>query len=132
VDAAEKEQTMAVTAFQDLPLADRDREWDGAAAEKRVRRWAGAEDEPNAKYRDAHVWYDADDKDEFGAYKLLVADVIDGQLKAVPRGVMAASAVMQGSRGGVDLPQQDIDPVKSHLAKYYRKMDDTAPWERES
>ena len=29
---------MAVTAFQDYPLADRDREWDGAAAEKRVRR----------------------------------------------------------------------------------------------
>ena len=28
---------MAVTSFQDLPLADRDREWDGDAAEKRVR-----------------------------------------------------------------------------------------------
>jgi hypothetical protein len=37
---------MAVSAFQDDPLADRDREWDGAAAEKRVRKWAGAEDEP--------------------------------------------------------------------------------------
>ena len=35
---------MAVSAFQDYPLADRDREWNGAAAEKRVRRWAGAED----------------------------------------------------------------------------------------
>ena len=32
---------MAVSAFQDYPLADRDREWDGAAAEKRVRKWAG-------------------------------------------------------------------------------------------
>lgn len=121
---------MAVTAFQDLALADRDREWDGDAAEKRVRRWADAEDGPNAKYRDAHVWYDADEKDEFGAYKLLVADVIDGKLEAVPRGVMAAGAVMQGSRGGVDLPDKDIDRVKSHLAKYYEKMGDTAPWER--
>ena len=37
---------MAVSAFQDYPLADRDREWDGAAAEKRIRAWAGAEDEP--------------------------------------------------------------------------------------
>lgn len=121
---------MAVTAFQDLPLADREREWDGDAAEKRVRRWADAEDAPNEKYRDAHVWYDAENKDEFGAYKLLVADVIDGKLQAVPRGVMAAAAVMQGSRGGVDLPENDIDRVKSHLAKYYEKMDDTAPWER--
>lgn len=120
---------MAVTAFQDLPLADRDREWDGDAAEKRVRRWAGAEDGPNEKYRDAHVWYDADKKDNFTAYKLLIADVVDGRLHAVPRGVMAAGGIMQGSRGGVDLPEKDVDRVKSHLAKYYAKMDDTAPWE---
>ena len=120
---------MAVTAFQDLPLADRDREWDGDAAEKRVRKWAGAEDGPNEKYRDAHVWYDADNKDNFTAYKLLVADVVDGRLKAVPRGVMAAGNVMVGARGGVDLPSADRDGVKSHLAKYYRKMDDAPPWE---
>ena len=122
---------MAVTSFQDLPMADRDRAWDGAAAERRVREWAGAQDEPNEKYRDAHVWYDADKKDNFTAYKLLIADVVDGRLKAVPRGVMAAGNVMQGSRGGGDLPERDIDPVKSHLAKYYAKMNDTAPWQEE-
>jgi hypothetical protein len=121
---------MAVTSFQDLPLADRDRPWDGDAADKRVREWADATDEPDARYRDAHVWYDADNKDQFGSYKLLVADVIDGRLTAVPRGVMAAGAVMQGSRGGVDLPRNDIERTKSHLAKYYAKMGDTAPWER--
>jgi hypothetical protein len=122
---------MTVTRFQDLPLADRDREWDGDAAERRVRDWAGAQDGPNAKYRDAHVWYDGDKDDNFTAYKLLIADVIDGRLKAVPRGVMAAGNVMQGSRGGVDLPAGDIDRVKSHLAKYYAKMGETAPWERD-
>jgi len=122
--------TDVVTAFQDLPLADRDREWDGAAAEKRVRQWADAADEPNEKYRDAHVWYDSDKKDNFTAYKLLIADVINDRLTAVPRGVMAAAAVMQGSRGGVDIPRNDVDRVKSHLGKYYTKMDDTPPWER--
>ena len=122
---------MAVTSFQDLPLADRDREWDGDAAEKRVRRWAGAEEEPNEKYRDAHVWYDADSKDNFTAYKLLIADVVGDRLKAVPRGVMAAGNVLQGARGGVDLPQRDVDRVKSHLAKYYEKLGDTAPWDRD-
>jgi hypothetical protein len=119
---------MAVTSFQDLPLADRDREWDGDAAEKRIRRWADAEDEPNEKYREAHVWYDADQKDNFTAYKLLIADVVDGKVRAVPRGVMAAGNVMQGARGGVDLPGNDIERVKSHLAKYYEKMGDSAPW----
>ena len=101
---------MSVTAFQDLPLADRDREWDGDAAEKRVRKWADAEDEPNQKYRDAHLWYDSDKKDNFTAYKLLIAD---------------------GARGGIDIPSDDVDRVKSHLGKYYKKMGDTAPWERD-
>ncbi|MGI9002993.1 MAG: hypothetical protein ACR2GH_15265 [Pseudonocardia sp.] len=122
---------MSVTAFQDLPVADREREWDGAAAEKRVRRWVDAQEEPNERYRNAHVWYDSDNKDSFTAHKLLIADVIEDRLVAVPRGVLAAAAVMQGSRGGIDLPSQDIDRVKSHLAKYYAKMDDTAPWERD-
>ncbi len=120
---------MAVTPFQDLPLADRDREWDGDAADKRVRRWAGAQDEPNEKYRDAHVWYDADKQGNFTAYKLLVADVVNGSLRAVPRGVMAAGNIMQGARGGIDLPEADVERVKKHLAKYYRKMGDTAPWQ---
>ena len=120
---------MAVTAFQDLPLADRDREWDGAAAERRVREWAEAQDGPTARYRDAHVWYDAEKKDNFTAYKLLVADVVDGTLVAVPRGVFAAAAVMQGSRGGVDLPDEDRDRVRCHLATYYARLDETPPWE---
>lgn len=93
-----------------------------------MRKWADATDEPNEKYRDAHVWYDKDKKDNFTAYKLLIADVVGGDLKVVPRGVMAAGAIMDGARGGIDLPEGDIDRVKSHLAKYYEKMGDTAPW----
>jgi hypothetical protein len=42
---------------------------------------------------------------------------------------MAAGNVLQGARGGVDLPEEDVDRVKSHLAKYYKKMGDTPPWE---
>jgi hypothetical protein len=121
---------MAVTAFQDYPLADGDRHWDSGAAQKRVRAWAGAQDEPNDKYRDAHVWYDSASKDNFTAYKLLIADIIDGKIRAVPRAIIAAGNIMQGARGGIDLPAGDIDRVKSHLAKYYQKMGDTPPWER--
>jgi hypothetical protein len=47
----------------------------------------------------AHVRFD---KENFTAYKLLIADVIDGRLQAVPRAVMAAAAITQGSRGGID------------------------------
>lgn len=120
---------MSVTAFQDLPLADRDRSWDGDAAEKRVRAWAHADDEPNERYREAHVWYDREKKQNFTGYKLLIADVVDGRLTAVPRAVFAAAAVLQGSRGGVDLPEGDVDRVRSHLAKYYAKLGETPPWD---
>ncbi len=72
-----------------------------------------------------------DNKDNFTAYKLLIADVIGGKLTVVPRGIMAAGNVMQGARGGANLPDRDIDRVKSHLAKYYAKMGEEAPWERD-
>ena len=120
---------MSVVDFQDLPMADRDRSWDGSSANKRVREWANAQDEPNDRYRKAFVWYDADNKDNFTAYKFQIADVVGGKLKAVPRGVFAAAVVMQGGRGGADLPKKDIDRVKSHLGRYYDKMNETAPWD---
>lgn len=53
-----------------------------------------------------------------------------GKLLAVPRGVMAAGGIMNGARGGVDLPKDEVDRVESHLAKYYKKMGEDPPWER--
>jgi hypothetical protein len=43
--------------------------------------------------------------------------------------VIAAAAVMQGSGGGIDVPDTDIDRVKSHLTEYYAKMHRTPPWD---
>jgi hypothetical protein len=126
----ERRTAMAVTSFQDFPVADRDQDWDGGAAEKRVREWADAEDGPNEKYRNAHVWYDDAKKDNFTAYKLLICDVVDGSIQVVPRGLMTAGNVMQGGRGGVDLPKSDIEDAKKHLARYYKKMGDEPPWEK--
>lgn len=119
---------MTVSSFSDLPLADRSRRWNGGAAEKRVRKWAGAEDGPNARYRKAHLWYDAANKDNFTAHKLLIADVIDDQLTAIPRAIIAAAGIVDGARGGLDVPDSDVPKLRRHLARYYAKMDDTPPW----
>ncbi|HEY2640499.1 MAG TPA: hypothetical protein VGI66_11540 [Streptosporangiaceae bacterium] len=57
-----------------------------------------------------------------------------------PRTSPTASAATRTSGGrqhragltrGIDLPQSDITRVKSHLAKYYKKMGDATPWERD-
>ena len=44
---------------------------------------------------------------------------------------MAAGNILQGAHGGIDLPESDITRAKNHLAKYYKKMGETAPWERD-
>jgi len=126
----------AVVPFQDLPLADRDREWSARTAERRVRAWADAEDgldtaAKREKYRQAFVWYDSEDAENFGAYKLPIADVLDGRLTAVPRAIFAAAAAIEGARGGVDIPEADAAKVRTHLGRYYSKMDLTAPWDAE-
>ncbi len=120
---------MPVPGFDNYPLADADHPWKGAEADKRVREWAGARNAPNAKYRDAHLWYDGTAAEHFTSYKLLFCDVIDGKLRAVPRGVQAAANVVQGGRGGVDIPAGDLERVKDHLALYYKKMGQAPPWQ---
>lgn len=125
----------AVVPYQDLPLADEDRSWDATAAVGRIRRWAGGPDKDDidwTKYRRAFVLWDRDEPEQFGSYKLPIADVIDGKLMAVPRGIFAAAAVLMGARGGVDpFDDGDIEGAKRHIARYYKKMDREPPWERE-
>lgn len=115
----------AVVPYQDLPLADKDREWDAGEARKRLAGWAGDDID---KYRKGFLWYDEENADNLTAYKLPIADVIDGRLYAVPRAIIAAAAAIQGARGGVDIPASDVPGVKNHIEKYYKKMDKTPPW----
>ncbi len=44
---------------------------------------------------------------------------------------MAVTAFQDFPLAERDLPGNDIDWVKSHLAKYYAKMGDTAPWDHD-
>lgn len=122
-------EVKSVVPFQDLPLADREREWDSDAAVARIREFTESEDAPTEAYRDAFLWYDRDNAETFGAYKLPVADVVNGRLVAVPRAVFAAAAAMQGARGGVDIPEQDVPGVIGHIERYYAKMDMPSPFE---
>ncbi len=56
--------------------------------------------------------------------------MIDGELKAVPRAVMSAAQVLNGARGGVDLPAKDVSAVKRDVERYYEKMGEEAPFSK--
>lgn len=128
----------AAIGNMDLVLADREHDWDGSAAAQRVAEWAkgdGEEIDPD-KYREAFFYYTPEEPDtNVGAYKLGFADVIDGELKAIPRGIFAVTGALEGARDGVDIPDEDKSRIRGLVDKYYARMreefndpDIVTPW----
>ena len=114
--------TAAATGAVDLPVADRDAAWDGDAAASRVFDWA---DGDTAKIGRAFAYRDDDaDPATKAAYKLGYADVVDGALTIVPRGVFAAQAAVEGARGGVDIPSDQMGAVRDKLAAVRAHVDE--------
>jgi len=115
--------------------APEDRDWDGDAAEARVRRWAGGPDKEAvdwSKYRRAFAWYNRVDPENFGSYKLPHHDIVDGRLSVVWQGVAAAMQVLLGARGGVDIPESDRRGCYNHLARHYAQWEKPTPDYHES
>jgi regulator of replication initiation timing len=122
--------TASVVSFEETVKASEDRPWDADAAEARVRSWAGGPDKDNvnwSKYRRAFAWYDAEDPENFGSYKLLHHDVINGRLHVIWKGVVAAMQVTLGARDGVDIPRSEHRGTYNHLSKHYSQFSKTPP-----
>lgn len=106
----------------DLSIAPRDTEWDAAAADKRVQEWAGGEKMDWEKYAKAFFYVDETKKELLGSYKLQFADIIDGSLVAVPKAIFAVAGVLNGARGGVNIPDSDVAEIKDKVAAYYERL----------
>lgn len=68
------------------------------------------------------MYYDRENEEQFGAYKLLFADIIDGKPYIVPRAIFAIAGALQGARGGLDVPEQDKMKIKKEVEKIYNRM----------
>ena len=113
----------SASGASDLAFADRDTAWDAAAADKRVQDYAGGADNMDwAKYGQAFFYVDESNKELLGSYKLQFADVINGELKAIPKAIFAVAGVLNGARGGVDIPAADVATIKGKVSAYYAKM----------
>jgi len=119
--------------FEATPKADEDRAWDADRAVASLRKWASSDGSGEkdtidwAKYRRGFAWYDENDLENFGSYKLPHHEVIDGTLYVVWRGVAAALAALMGARGGVDIPRDDRRAVYQHLARHYEQFEKEPP-----
>jgi ATP-dependent Clp protease protease subunit len=108
---------------KDLTL-DEERDWDGDAADGRVRKWASSDGSGDKeqmdwpKYRKSFVVYDAANEENFDGYKLGFADMIEGDLTAIKAGLVAVRVVLGGGRGGIDLPDDVIEDAKKFVDSY--------------
>lgn len=116
------------SGWSDMPVAGADVEWDGDGAAEHVASWAGVDSDDATeadweKYARAFLWQDPDaDPQTRGAYKLGVADVVDGELTLIPRGVYAVAGVLSGARGGADIPEEQQDKLKGVVRGMYEKI----------
>lgn len=114
----------AVIGSTDLPIADRDRAWDGSGARGRVFDTCTDGDAVDTDcVGRAFLWRDPDqDAENRGAYSLGFADMIDGRLQIVPRGV-AATAGGRGV-GAADIPEADKDRIRTRICTLYDRIRD--------
>lgn len=100
----------ALTAGTILPLSDRDTAWDVQAARESL---------DESQYEAAAFW-----RDSTGDPKLWHASADGGDLTAIWRGVVSCAGVIQGARGGFQVPEADVAAVKAKIEAYYAKAAD--------
>lgn len=102
-------------ALGDLPTDDVDA-WDGAAAAKRMLDAAGFDgDAPDpATAKTGFLLHDAANPLLRSSYKLPFADIVDGELKAIKAGVIAA----KGRLDQTDAPLEVLEEADATIAAY--------------
>ncbi len=93
-----------------------ERRWNGSQAETKL------PDDPKALRR-AHAWVDPDgDPSNKSSYKFIHHEVgKDGSVgPANVRGAINGIAVLNGGRGGADIPAKDRKGIYNHLARHLR------------
>lgn len=107
--------TATVTGSTSLPIADTSRSWSGSAATKRMLAAGAGTAARGHFYRDPEG-----DPESQSTYKLPFADVIDGTLTIVPRGVAAAT----GGRGigAAGIPESEKATIRNKICRIYSRI----------
>ena len=128
----DEKKALTAVAPHETPKAPEETAWDATAAIDRLKKWASSDESGDkekvdwAKFKQAFTYVDPDNADDFGGYKLPHHDIIDG-FKVVWKGVAAAMGALLGARGGVDIPEADMEGVYNHLKRHYGQFDKEAP-----
>lgn len=112
----------AVVPFRAYALAPEEEPWSFTTAE--ADEVLG--DDDYARFKAANTYQDDDaDPETKSAYKLPHHKEVP--LRTYWRGVQAAMGVLNGARGGVDIPEDERSGVHRHLERHYEEFDKEAP-----
>lgn len=113
--------SVKATGYRHLPIAPMSEQpWDEKAATARIASWSGeasSDEEKQARLDSAYLH----------GSKLLIADVLHGELRCDPRALDHAAAQVFGAKS--EIPEKDIPAVKAHIERYYQRLGTPAPWE---
>jgi len=108
--------------FQDFPIAPGNPTWDGRKAVLEIRKFTNSEESPSAAYRKGFMWFDSSKPDNFGSYKLAFVNIIDGKMMVIPKAISDKVGLINGARGGLDIPEADLPALKRNVNRYLVKM----------
>jgi HK97 family phage prohead protease len=123
-ELADIEESKATVPFVSYPPMSEGSGWDGSGAKKRLKDWSG---DDMSKYKKGFAWYDSENPENLGSYKLPHHDIVNGSMQTNWRGVAAAMAALLGARGGVDIPEGERKSVYNHLKNHYKQFDKEVP-----
>jgi hypothetical protein len=123
-----------------LPLAGLDTPWSPSDARKHLqgkRTDTQKVEKPGFNFKRGHMFFDPDAADKPDGYRLVFADVVDGEQKAVPRAIFALAGLVQKADSGIS--EDDRAVLRGRIESYYTRMakefgDDkiVAPWNRDA
>ena len=105
---------MSATRVHHTPTTDE--EWDGPATETSLR-----EDTPS-KMKQLFAWFDADKPESKTAHKFPHHEVTRGSRigAANVRACINGISILNGGRGGADIPKSDRSKIYRHLAAHLK------------
>jgi HK97 family phage prohead protease len=114
---------MQTTQISTLPILTGTSDWDEAKAAVRVMQHFTEEKTDWDAYGQAFVW--TGELNGKKAFRGLIADVVDGELKAIPQGIYAAAADVESDEKMDDIQRRFM---RGNLEPYFDELKESPPW----
>lgn len=115
-----------IVPFQDLPILTVDgkvataQPWNVEKALANVKKFTDSLEEATSAYKGAFLVFDSEHSKDHDAYRVQIADIIDGKMVILPRAMFAAAVTIQANT--IKMGDKGRMAIKVAVTKYYEKM----------